>query len=149
MFSVIRKVFYDLPRKALQKLWKNRHNRLNLDDQTSRENATHFIEREIFKLGHEIDCIDDVLERQIIPSLLEYKMQSGTLDNDEVKYLSKRTTIAETESRIYVHSQILSDLRHYEKKVPTDTMKEYFQTWRIYQDKILSLKEKHEDMSIE
>ena len=146
MFSLFKKIFYEVPRRALNYLWENRHNNFIFDSNEKRKRKTKFVEKEIDVLGYEIDLIEDVLDRPIIPSLLEYELQSGALNEEDLKYLDRRSQKKATELRTGVHSEILTNLSSYKRNVPSYVLDEYFQLWRSYNEKLTSLEEKHEDL---
>ena len=146
MISLLKRLFYDAPIRGVKSLLKATRNRFSSYSEERKALDTKFIENEINALGREVDSIDDVLERTIIPTLLEYDLGSGALEDEEVKYLDKRATTAAIESRSFVNSQVLTSLRTYEKTVPPEKMREYFSTWNAYQQRVSLLREKHEDM---
>jgi hypothetical protein len=145
MFSFIKRIFYDTPKMVITTIWKNRHNSAGTYSDEVRERDKRFIERQIYSLADEIETLDTLLEQFSIPALTEYDRQKGYIEDDELKYIDRISRIAVIETSAAVNSDVLVNLSRLEKNVPYHLMKEYFDLYRTYQDRLIAMHEKQED----
>src|SRR3989344_2712373 len=142
MVSVIRRIFYEMPKNFFLLIWASRQDSILNYKKVVRERDTKFVERELNILGGEIDSLDSMMDHSFIPALLEYDKQSGALDESEMKYLDDKTFNKAVSLRSQMNSDILVNMRRYEKNVPSFLLKEYIEAWHIYQNRLIDFRQK-------
>ena len=65
MFSVLKRFFYEVPKKTILRMWDNRHRNFFLDKAVIEERHRKYLQSEIYALAYDIDLIEEFLERPI------------------------------------------------------------------------------------